>query len=230
MANEGQQDSAWAAEIYQRVLDAYGYPDWRPGNQPLDELVLTILSQNTSDVNSGRAFAELQKRYPNWHAVLNAPVEELADTIRSGGLGQQKAPRIQAALRRILAERGEFDLGFLAELPRDEAFEWLTSIDGVGPKTAAIVLLFCFGMPAFPVDTHVARVSRRLGIVAPRTPPEKIQLHWEGLVPGAWYYPLHLNLIRHGRLVCRAPTPRCFACVLVDICRYPDKTGPDAGQ
>jgi endonuclease III len=217
-------DSEWATEVYRRFQDTYGTPNWRPHYSPIDELVLTILSQNTSDVNSGRAFAELQARYPTWQDVLNAPVEDVATTIRAGGLAQQKAPRIQAALQRILLERGALSLDFLADLPVEEGLAWLTSIDGIGHKTASIVLLFCFGKAAFPVDTHIARVTRRVGLVEPKASPEKIKAVWESLVPPAWYYALHLNLIRHGREVCRAPTPRCPGCVLNDICRYPSKT------
>jgi endonuclease III len=214
----------WAAEIYRRLLAAYGTPDWRPHYGPVDELVMTILSQNTSDINSGRAFESLRARYPTWQAVLAAPVDELAETIRSGGLGQQKAPRIQAALARILVERGDFNLDFLADIPRDEALAWLTSFNGVGPKTASIVLLFCFGLPAFPVDTHITRVSQRLGIAGPKATPTQIQAIWESLAPAEWFFPLHLNLIRHGREICRAPTPRCPICPLNDICRYGKKT------
>ncbi len=215
---------ALAHAIYHRLQDAYGAPTWRPQYAPMDELVLTFLSQSTSDLNSGRAFGALKARYPTWPAALNAPVEELAETIRSGGLARQKAPRIQAALRRILAERGEFRIDFLADLPVDEGLRWLTSFAGIGPKTASIVLLFCFDKPAFPVDTHVARVSRRLGIASPKDSEQKIKGIWEALTPAAWYYPLHLNLIRHGRQVCHARAPQCGACVLNDVCRYADKT------
>ena len=214
----------WAAGIHCRLLETYGVPDWRPQNTPMDELVQTILSQNTSDLNSGRAFAALRARYPTWQDVLDAPTEELAETIRAGGLGQQKAPRIQAALRRILEERGEFDLGFLGDLPADEGLAWLTSFPGVGHKTASIVLLFCFNKAAFPVDTHVTRVTTRLGLVEPRTSAEKIKAVWESLVPAEWYYPLHLNLIRHGREICRAQSPRCPVCALIGLCHYPAKT------
>ena len=219
-----QSPTAFAAEIYRRLQAAYGAPDWRPTYAPMDELVLTFLSQNTSDLNSGRAFAMLKARYPTWQEVLDAPVEELAETIRSGGLAQRKAPRIQAALRRIQADRGEFAIGFLADLPTDEALRWLTSFDGIGHKTASIVLLFCFGKPAFPVDTHVGRVTRRLGLAGPKDTEEKIKGIWEALVPPEWYYPLHLNLIRHGREVCHARSPECGGCVLRDICRYPGET------
>jgi endonuclease-3 len=209
-----------AAEIHRRLLAAYGVPAWRPHYQPMDELVLTFLSQNTSDLNSGRAFAALKARYPAWQAVLDAPVDELAETIRSGGLAQRKAPRIQAALRRIQAERGAFDLDFLADLPVVEATQWLTSFDGIGHKTASIVLLFCFNRPAFPVDTHVGRVTRRLGLAGPKESEAKIKALWEALAPPEWFYPLHLNLIRHGREVCHAQRPACPACPLAEICLY----------
>jgi endonuclease-3 len=209
-----------ASEIYHRLAAAYGEPGWRQHWLPMEELILTFLSQNTSDVNSGRAFQALRARYPTWQAVLDAPMAELAETIRSGGLAQQKAPRIQSALRRILQERGEFSIEFLADLPTDEAMRWLTSFDGIGHKTASIVLLFCFGKAAFPVDTHVGRVTRRIGLAGTKETEEKIKATWESLVPAEWYYPLHLNLIRHGRQVCRARTPDCGACVLNDICRY----------
>jgi endonuclease-3 len=209
-----------ASEIYHRLAAAYGEPGWRQHWLPMEELILTFLSQNTSDVNSGRAFQALRARYPTWQAVLDAPMAELAETIRSGGLAQQKAPRIQSALRRILQERGEFSIEFLADLPTDEAMRWLTSFDGIGHKTASIVLLFCFGKAAFPVDTHVGRVTRRIGLAGTKETEEKIKATWESLVPAEWYYSLHLNLIRHGRQVCRARTPDCPACVLNDVCRY----------
>ncbi len=209
-----------AAEIHRRLLAAYGEPTWRPYYRPMDELVLTFLSQNTSDLNSGRAFEALRARYPTWQAVLDAPVAELAETIRSGGLAQQKAPRIQKALRRILAERGDFNVDFLADLPVKEAMHWLTSFDGIGHKTASIVLLFCFNKPAFPVDTHVGRVTRRLGLAGPKESEEKIKGIWERLAPPEWFYPLHLNLIRHGREICHAQRPECEVCVLSEICQY----------
>jgi endonuclease III len=214
-------DRQKAAEVLRRLQESYGTPDWRPHYAPVDELVLTILSQNTSDLNSGRAFATLRERYATWQDVLDAPVEELAETIRAGGLARQKAPRIQTALRRLREEQGDYSLEFLRAMPTAEALAWLTSLDGVGLKTASIVLLFCFGKPSFPVDTHITRVTRRLGLVDPKATPEKIKAVWESLVPGDWYYALHLNLIRHGREICRAPTPRCGACVLQDVCCYP---------
>jgi endonuclease III len=216
--------ASWAGQIYNRLLVAYGEPTWRPYYQPIDELVLTFLSQNTSDLNSGRAFAALKARYPDWQAVLDAPVGELADTIRSGGLAYQKAPRIQKALQRIKDERSDFNIDFLAEIPVEDAMRWLTSFDGIGHKTASIVMLFCFGRAAFPVDTHVGRVTRRLGLAGSKDNEEKIKGLWERLAPPEWYYALHLNLIRHGREVCHAGRPECGKCVLIDLCRYPDKT------
>lgn len=224
MTTDQTTDREHAARIYHLLREHYGSPDWRPSFAPMDELVLTFLSQNTSDLNSGRAFEALKARYPTWQAVLAAPIDELAETIRSGGLSRQKAPRIQAALRRILAERGEFNIDFLAEMPTDQAMRWLVSFDGVGPKTASIVLLFCFGKPAFPVDTHVGRVTRRLGLASPKDSEVKIKEIWETLAPSEWYYPLHLNLIRHGREVCQARAPRCPACVLREVCNYPNIT------
>jgi endonuclease-3 len=221
---EPATDHEIAEEVFYRLQQAYGVPDWRPHYDPMDELVLTLLSQNTNDVNSGRAFEALKRRYPSWQAVLDAPVHELAQTIRSGGLSQQKAPRILAALRRIQAERGQFSIDFLANLPVDEATRWLRSFDGIGHKTASIVLLFCFNKPAFPVDTHVGRVTRRLGLAGPKDSEEKIKAIWESLVPATWYYPLHLNLIRHGREICQARLPRCPECVLREVCRYEHKT------
>jgi endonuclease-3 len=151
---------------------------------------------------------------------MNAPVDELVEVIRPGGLAPTKAPRIQAALHRILEERGEFEIDFLADLPVDEAADWLTRLDGIGHKTASIVLLFCFGMPAFPVDTHVKRVSRRLGFAQGKANAEKIKGIWEDLVPGDWFYDLHLNLIRHGRETCTARNPKCPVCPLQDQCDW----------
>jgi endonuclease-3 len=209
-----------ASTIYRLLMAEYGVPTWRPTYDPIDELVLTILSANTSDVNSGRAFERLKATYPDWHAVLAAPLAELIDVIRPAGLGPSKAPRIQAALARILAERGEFDITFLADLPVEDGLAWLVSLDGVGHKTASIVLLFCFNKPTFPVDTHVQRVSRRLGFAGAKDSPERIKAIWESLAPGEWHYALHLNLIRHGREVCMARNPRCQICVLRQHCDF----------
>lgn len=211
---------AKAEAVHTILLHVYGHPDWRPDFPPMEELILTILSANTSDVNSGRAFQRLKGAYPDWQAVLDAPLPELVDVIRPAGMGPTKAPRIQAALRRVLAERGAFELDFLADLPVEEGLAWLTQIDGVGHKTASIVLLFCFNKAAFPVDTHVQRVTQRLGLSGPKDDPAKIKALWEALAPAEWFYPLHLNLIRHGRQICHARKPACEICPLQAHCDY----------
>lgn len=203
------------------LRQVYGDPQWRPALPPLDELINTILSQNTSDANRDRAFQALKKRFPTWEAVRDAPVEAVIDAIRPAGLANQKGPRIQHVLRRITAERqGNLDIGFLADLPLAEARAWLTGLDGVGPKTAAIVLLFAFGRPAFPVDTHVHRLSRRIGFIGEKDSAEKAHILMEQLVPPEDYYSFHLNLIRHGREICHARSPQCPRCPLQAHCDY----------
>jgi endonuclease-3 len=206
--------------VHHLLLDAYGEPKRRNPSPPLDTLVGTILSQNTNDVNRDRAFTRLRERFPDWSQVRDAPAEEVIETIRSAGLANQKGPRIQEALRRITQERRELSLDFLADLPLEEARTWLLSLNGVGPKTAAIVLLFSLGHPAFPVDTHVHRVSRRLGLIGERTSAEKAHRLLEEWLPHYWYYAFHVNVIRHGRQVCHARKPRCEICVLRDLCDY----------
>jgi len=206
--------------IHNLLLSEYGNHSWRP-RDPIATLVSTILSQNTNDVNRDRAFERLRERFPTWEAVRDAPLEELVEVIRPAGLAPTKAPRIQGALHRVAAERGEISLDFLAEMDLGEAREWLLNIPGVGPKTAAIVLLFALGRPAFPVDTHVHRVTRRLGLIPEKTTREKAHVLLEALVPPEIYYSFHLNLIAHGRSVCHARGPECVRCILQDHCaRY----------
>jgi endonuclease-3 len=203
-----------------RLVDAYGEPQRRNPSPPLDTLVGAILSQNTNDANSHRAYEHLRQRFPDWGQVRDAPAEDVIEAIRSAGLANQKGPRIQAVLRRISDERGELSLDFLADTPLDEAQAWLTDLNGVGPKTAAIVLLFSLGRPAFPVDTHVHRVSRRLGLIPERTSAEKAHTLLEAPLPHEWHYPFHMNLVRHGRQVCHARNPNCEECILTDLCDY----------
>lgn len=195
----------------------YGVPR-QDSIDPLDLLVMTILSQNTSDTNSLRAFANLKRAYEDYESLLSAPVEEVADCIREGGLAEIKARRIQEVLHRIKRERGAMDIRFLGEMDKDAAMSYLLALPGVGPKTASIVLLFAFGMPFMPVDTHVFRVSRRLGLVPENLSPEKAQKVLERIVPPECYHSFHLNLIRHGRLVCRARGPRHDECALRECC------------
>ncbi|MBC8264756.1 MAG: endonuclease III [Anaerolineales bacterium] len=209
-----------ALAVHQLLIEEYGQQAWHPRLDPLSELIFTILSQNTSDVNRDRAWVRLKGRFPTWESVLAADTAELAEAIRPGGLANVKAPRIQEALRAIKQEQGEFTLDFLAEMEVDEAKRWLTSLHGVGPKTAAIVLLFSLGKPAFPVDTHVHRVSRRLGLIGPKISREKAHEVLEELLPHEIYFTFHLNLITHGREVCKSQQPRCAACVLQEHCDF----------
>ncbi len=212
-----------ALAVHRRLVERYGESPHRPHLEPLAELVSTILSQNTNDRNRDLAFAQLRQRFPTWEAVRDAPPEEVIAAIRPAGLAPSKGPRIQAALRRITEERGTLSLDFLADLPLEQAHAWLTSLQGVGPKTAAIVLLFAFGRPVFPVDTHIHRVSRRLGLIPPTTSREQAHNHLATLFSPETYRTVHLNLIRHGRETCSARRPACNRCLLNDLCPYPPR-------
>ncbi|MDX1663479.1 MAG: endonuclease III [Candidatus Promineifilaceae bacterium] len=206
--------------IYELLVEVYGMPEWKAHRPPVAQLVSTILSQQTTGPNRERAYRQLRQRFPTWKDVIEAPLAEVQEAIRPAGLASQKAPRIQAALRTILHERGELSLNFLAEMPVDEAKRWLRRLKGVGPKTAAIVLLFSLGMPAFPVDTHVHRVTRRLGLIGPQVSADKAHEQLEMIADPEAYYPFHINLIRHGREICRARAPQCAICPLQDHCDY----------
>jgi endonuclease III len=186
---------------------------------PLDELILTVLSQHTSDLNADRAFTDLRRAFPRgWAEVEHAGTEAVADAIRSGGLANSKAPRIQAILREIHEREGAYDLSRLAQLPDAEARAYLITLPGIGPKTAAVVLSFALGRDAIPVDTHVHRVSRRLGLIPARASAERADRLLHDLVPEGLRTPLHVALIRLGREICKAATPRCKECPLIDIC------------
>jgi endonuclease-3 len=221
-------------EIIARLDDAYGIPEWRPHHGAVAELVLTILSQNTSDANSGRAFARLLERFPNWDAVIDAPLPQLIEAIQPGGLAPTKAPRIQAALRDVRKRAGGFDLEFLREMPLEEARAWLRELHGVGPKTVACVLMFALGRPAMPVDTHVFRVAGRLALIPERAgkaamTAEKAHDLLEAMVPPEDFYAFHIGLIKHGRRTCLAQRPRCPDCVLRDLCPSAVKFHPEMG-
>ncbi len=250
-------------DILDRLAVFHGLPRWERRLDATSELVLTILSQNTADLNSERAFQALRDRYPapqapvemhrvpaadgserapdgwggvglapgsppDWLAVESAPTDELVATIRSGGLAEQKAPRIQAALRTIRAARGDdsHSLDFLADLPARAARDWLTRIPGIGPKTASVVLLFCFGTPLMPVDTHVERVSKRLGLLPAGASLPLAHEAWLELVPEDRMYEAHVSLIHHGRAICTARRPRHEECPLADRCRFLDPRAP----
>ena len=217
-SSNDSKTKAW--HIHQLLLSHYGEPTLKERRDPLSELVMTILSQNTADTNSGRAYAALKERFPTWEAVLAASTEDVVEAIRIGGLANIKAPRIQRILQELREERGKLDLCFLDEMPVDKARAYLISLPGVGPKTAACVLLFSLHKPALPVDTHVRRVARRLGLVPAKATAEKANILLEEVLPEDAYYPFHLNMIRHGRTLCKAGKPRCQICPLARDCDY----------
>ncbi|MET0772089.1 MAG: endonuclease III [Candidatus Limnocylindrales bacterium] len=236
-------------------LDAHhGTPVWARVHDPTSELILTILTQNTADVNAEHAFDLLRTTYPSspehrtsalgegsivtrpgwggkgwqdtgapdWQAVEDAPLDELIEVIRPGGLGPQKAPRIQAALRRIREERGDHSLEFLGEMSAREARDWLTSIPGIGRKTASVVLLFSFGMPLMPVDRHIERVALRIGLLPPKVSADVAHEMFLEMLEADQMYPAHVGLITHGRRICHAQRPECDRCPLAPRCRYVD--------
>ncbi len=229
-AAEGEvSDGATIEEKLTRVrrllLQEYGKHQWKRERDPLSELVRTILSQATADINSDRAFARLREVFPTWEAVRDGDPQAVAEAIKSGGLGGIKGPRIQGVLRAITEEHGELDLDFLEDLQLDNARSWLESLVGVGPKTAACVLLFSLGRAVLPVDTHVHRVSCRLGLIKARLSPEKTHEVLGKMVPDDGIYDFHVNVVSHGRRVCRAQRPRCDACVLAVSCDYYHRRG-----
>jgi len=189
-----------------------------PHGDPLAELILTVLSQNTADTNSGRAFTQMMRRYPSWEAIAEAPLPELVATIRGGGLAQQKAPRIQSILQAVRGRSPDWNLGFLEEMDLAAARTWLRSLPGVGPKTAACVLLFALGRPAMPVDTHVERVAKRLALIPAKLSAEQAHDALEAIVEPPDYYPFHMLLIKHGRRLCNARRPLCGRCPLEPEC------------
>ena len=209
------------AVVQRRLVKAYGLPVRAArGDDALSALINCILSQHTSDLNSDRAFAALRARFPAWEQLRDAPLRQVREVIRPAGLANQKAPRIQAVLRAITQQRGQLNINFLRRMPVADAKQWLLALNGVGPKTAAITLLFGLNCPAFPVDTHVHRVSGRLGLIPRGMNADKAHAALEALVPERDYYAFHINLIRHGRKVCKAGRPRCEQCVLTDVCDY----------
>lgn len=211
-------------QIRQKLIAAFGQPEWRDPLPPVDELVSTILSQNTNDANRDAAFGQLKATFPDWESVMKANEDEVIEAIRIAGLANQKGPRIQQALREIADHNGgAITLDFLKELPLQEARAWLLDIKGVGPKTTAIVLLFSMDMPAFPVDTHIYRVTGRIGIRPEGISVEKTHNYLEERFPEDFFYDLHLNLIRLGREVCGARKWHCYRCPVEDLCEFDQK-------
>ncbi len=209
-----------AIRIHEKLLEFYGEPVWRNPLPAIDELVSTILSQNTNDVNRDRAFDALRAKFPTWESVRDAKTKDVVNAIIVAGLANQKGPRIQQVLKAITKERGNLDLSFLKEMSVDDARNWLTKFNGVGPKTAAIVLCFSLDLPAFPVDTHVYRVTGRIGLRPEKMTVEQAHPHLEGLFPPETYYAAHLNIIRLGREICTARKAMCEACPLSGLCDY----------
>jgi endonuclease-3 len=207
-------------KIHEKLLEFYGEPVWRNPLPAIDELVSTILSQNTNDINRDRAFNFLRAKFPTWEVVRDAKTKDVIEAIRPAGLANQKGPRIQQVLKAITKERGNLDLSFLKKLSVDEARDWLTKFNGVGPKTAAIVLCFSLDMPAFPVDTHVYRVTGRIGLRPEKMTVEQAHPHLEGLFPPETYYAAHLNIIRLGREICTARKAMCEKCPIKKLCDY----------
>jgi len=207
------------ARIIQELDKHYGKKVWSRWREPVDELVRTILSQNTTDKNSLRAFANLKKRFETWEELLQADEEDIIQEIKSGGLANIKARKIKGCLTEIKKREGRIDLEILAKKPVPEALDYLLSLDGVGPKTAACVLIFSFNSPILPVDTHIHRLSNRLGIVQTNS-RGKTQELLQKIIPDKDKYSFHLNLIEHGRKVCKSQKPLCFDCFLRELCSY----------
>jgi endonuclease-3 len=206
-----------AVEVLHRLERFFGRPEWRPSGHPLDELVSTILSQHTSDTNCERAFNSLRRAFPTWEQIACAEVDDIAGAIRSGGLATMKAPRIKAVVSKALASHLTEQL---AAMPLDEAKSALQSLPGVGPKTAACVLMFACGRPALPVDTHVYRVACRVGLIDAQISADRAHGELEAMLPANDVYSFHVNVIRLGREVCKARKPRCAECPLVPVCDF----------
>ena len=215
--------------IYHLLAATYGEPAWIPDYDPLGGLVGTILSQHTSDINSERSYQQLVATFPGWEEVRDAPTFQVAETIRSGGLANIKAFRIQDVLHTLTEQQQEagqsksLSAYLYDELTRrspEDAWHYLRGLPGVGPKTAACVLLFNLGLPVMPIDTHVYRTSQRLGLIGPKVSIEQAHDIFARITPPEWVYPLHVNLIRHGRQVCHARRPDCLHCPLFIECKY----------
>ncbi len=205
-------------QLLDLLKEEYGIPEWQPRYDPISVLVQTILSQNTSDTNSRGAFVSLLTSFESWENVADADIDTIEHAIRHGGLGRVKAVRINKALKEIERKRGRLELDFLSQINSSEAVDWLERLPGVGVKTASCVLLFSLGMPALPVDTHILRVAKRLGLISSKTSLKQAHQLLGELVPQQDVYQFHILIIEHGRRVCRAQRPLCHDCVLKEIC------------
>ena len=218
MATPRPGTRAHTVQIARRLEEAQGPLPFARRHDPVSELVTTLLSHSTTDANQFRAFAALRERYPDWDDVRRAPVAEVEETIRVAGLANQKAPRIQAVLDALADDPRGADLEWLGDLPLPEAMGFLTSLPGVGPKTAGCVMCFCFDAPVVPADTHVHRIALRTGIVPPRSSAARAQERLSRWVPPGAAYATHMRLIAHGRTICTARAPRCAECPLLELC------------
>ena len=218
MVIDGNDGMKLVKDVSDALFDVYGEIVWVPRYNAIEELVYTILSQHTSDINSERAFRTLMEVYGDVGMIADADVSDIEKAIEKGGLAKQKAPRIKNVLNQIRKEIGSFDLSFLAEMPLSESKAWLTRLHGVGPKTAAIILCFSFGLPAMPVDTHNYRVSQRIGLIAKEVSAEAAHDLLETIIPPEEIFQFHMFLIKHGRDTCKARKPRCASCCLKGAC------------
>lgn len=207
-------------QLAKRLERHYGPLQWESHGDPLDILIVTILSQNTNDQNRDRAYESLKRKFPTYESLVRAPADKVAEAIKVGGLHQQKARRIQAVLKRIRQERGGYDLSYLKELSTERAAQELLKFNGVGKKTTGVVLTFSLNKPYFPVDTHIERITHRLELVKRGQDPHDVM---NKLVPDKLKYQLHLHLIRHGRETCKARKPLCAQCVIADLCPIPKR-------
>lgn len=219
---EGKRLRAKAMSIYRRLLETYGDHPLVPRRKPMHELISTMLSHRTTQKNEEIAFNRMWEQFGSWEAIRDAPAHELAETIATSNFAEAKAPNIKKTLAKIIEERGEPSIDFLADMPTDQAMAWLMELPGVGVKTASLVLLFCFSKPVLPVDTHVHRVSQRLGLIGPRVTPSAAHLLLPILYPEEPHtlFNLHINMLLHGQQVCVWGRPRCEECPLTDLCDW----------
>lgn len=213
---------AKALVVYQRLIEKHGERPLKPRREPMYELISTMLSHRTTEREEQAAYDEMRRRFGTWEAIRDAPLPKLTDAIQNVNYPEAKARNIQTALHRIIAERGEANIDFLRELPVDDGIQWLTDFPGVGIKTATLVLLFCFSKPVLPVDTHVHRISQRLGLIGPKVTAEKAHSLLLALFPPDPHilFNFHINMLRHGQKICIWQSPRCEQCPLTDICHW----------
>lgn len=209
-------------EVYQRLVRAYGERPLVPRREPMHELISTMLSHRTTQRNEALAYERMWQRFGSWEAIRDAPIKALTEAISPATFPEVKAPNIQATLRRIIDERGAASIDFLRDLPAEEGLRWLMALPGVGIKTASLVLLFCFGKPVLPVDTHVHRVSQRLGLIGPGVNAVQAHHRLRKLLPPDPHvlFNFHVSMLRHGQQICVWGTPRCERCILTDLCDW----------